>query len=102
MGLVEDRMVELTWKAYRGDYTETVKLAEKCGFKVEQGDGYLAIGGKVNTGIFKGMDPVSILVCLGFAFFGSYWPWVMPKAVEKIRGKWREEIKKQKGGLKNG
>jgi len=96
MGLVEDRMVELAWKAYHGDYTEIVKLAEACGFKVEQRDGVLAIEGMVNTGIMRGLDPVNILVCLGFAFFGSYWAWVMPKAIEKIRKLWREEVKRQK------
>jgi len=97
-------MVELAVKAWRGDYEEIIKLAEASGVPVEYNGKTLYFKGRgeypnysnVPTAIYLGLDPATILGCLGFAFFGMYWPHVMPNAMKKINKRWREEIKKIK------
>ena len=96
-------MVELAIKAGRGDYEEIIKLAEASGVPVEfhgktlrfEGRGEYPNYSNVPTAIYPSLDPTTILVCLGFAFFGMYWPWVMPNAMIILNKRWREEIKKK-------
>jgi len=103
--LIEERMVELAIKAWHGDYEEIIKLAEASGVPVEfrgktlrfRGRGEYPNYSNVPTAIYQGLDPIAILVCLGFAFFGMYWPWVMPNAMKILNKRWREEIKKKTG-----
>jgi len=100
--MIEERMVELALKAWRGDYEEIIKLAEASGVPVEfhgktlrfEGRGEYPNYSNVPTAIYPGLDPITILVCLGFAFFGMYWPWVMPNAMKILNKRWREEVKK--------
>lgn len=102
--LIEERMVELAIKAWHGDYEEIIKLAEASGVPVEFHGKTLRFGGRgkypnysnVPSAIYPGLDPITILVCLGFAFFGMYWPWVMPDAMKALNKRWREEMKKIK------
>ena len=97
-------MVELAVKAWRGDYEEIIKLAEASGVPVEfhgktlhfRGRGKYPNYSNVPTAIYPGLDSATILGCLSFAFFGMYWPHVMPNAMKKINKRWREEIKKIK------
>ena len=97
-------MVELALKAWHGDYEEIIKLAEASGVPVEYNGKTLRFRGRdeypnysnVPSAIYPVLDPATILVCLGFAFFGMCWPWVMPNAMKKLNKRWREEIKKRK------
>jgi len=97
-------MVELALKAWRGDYEEIIKLAKALDVPVEYNGKVLRLGGRgkfpgysnVPSAIYQDLDPTTILVCLGFAFFGMFWPWVMPDALKKLNKQWREEMKKIK------
>lgn len=102
--MIEDRMIELTFQAWHGNYEEIIKLAEASGINIEYNERVLSFKGRgeypkysnVPTAIYSGLDPATIFICLGFAFFGMFWPNVMPGALEKLNKRWREEIKNKK------
>lgn len=78
-----------------------IKLMEKVGavkhVKIDREKEVVAIQGKVNAGLYRGLDPINALVLLGFAFFGELWVY-MPDvdiAFKKIKKWWRGQIKKE-------
>ena len=109
MGIIEERIVDLAFQAWHGNYEEIIKLAKALDVPVEYNGKVLRLGGRgkypnysnVPSAIYPGLDPATILVCLGFAFFGMYWPWVIPNAMEALNKRWREE-KKKSGSRKKG
>jgi len=96
---IEDRMVDLAIKAWHGEYEELISLAEASGIPVEHKGETLRFNGDgdgITAGIYPELDPITILVQLGFAFFGAHWPHVIPNAMEKMKKRWKEEMKKPK------
>ena len=58
---------------------------------------YISIAGKVTVLLYRGVDPINVLVLLGLAFYGPYWV-EMPdrdEAFEYIKKWWREKMKKE-------
>lgn len=103
--MISNRMAELAVQCWRGEYEETRKLAEARGIRVKH-DGCDRISFKSTSDdfppnqasipivIYKGLDLGTIYVCLGWAFFGVYWPYIMDmKPLNKL---WKEEIKNPK------
>jgi len=101
---IEERMVDLAFQAWHGNYEEIIKLAKASGIPTEYNGKTLRFMGRgkypnytnVPTAIYPGLDPITILVCLGFAFFGMYWPGVMPNVMKSLHKRWKEEQKKIK------
>ena len=98
MTLMEDRIVDLTFQIYHGDYSEFLKLLDASDIKYTKSGKTYNIAGQVRTAIYDGLDPATIFVSLGFTFFGAFWPDVIGDGMEKVNKRWREEVKKEKGG----
>jgi len=104
MKIVSERMVELAMQAWRGDYDEIIKLAKSMDIPVEYNGKVLHLGGRgeypnysnVPTAIYKGLDPMTIFSCLGFAFFGMFWPHIIGDATKLLNKRWKEEMKKER------
>ena len=104
MSIVGERMVELAMQTWRGDYDEIIKLAKSMDIPIEYDGKVLRFGGRgeypnysnVPTAIYRGLDPMTIFACLGFAFFGMFWPYVMGDGAELLNKRWKEEAKKER------
>jgi len=97
--MITARMVELAFQVWHGNYDDLIKLANASGIETQWNGKVLQFKGRgefphysnVPTVIYKGLDPTTIFVCLGLAFFGLFWPEVMPDALEKVNKQWRAE-----------
>lgn len=96
MTIMEDRIVELTFQIYHGDYSEFLKLLDASEIKYTKSGNTYNIEGRVRTAIYDGLDPATIFVCLGFVFFGEFWTAAVGDDMEKVNKRWREEVKKGK------
>ena len=94
--MIGNRMVELTWQAYKGDYSGILNLCEAMNIKTEFHGNVLNLRGKVPTSIYNGLDPSTIFVCLGFTFFGEYWNEICVDDMKKISELWKDEVKSKK------
>ena len=59
--IIEDRIVELTFQIYHGDYSELVKLLDTSGIEYTKSGNTYNIDGRVRTAIYNGLE--SILTC---------------------------------------
>jgi len=81
-------------------FAEWLRRMEKAGaiekVEIDEKRKSIAIQGKVATGFYQGIDPINVLVLLGFAFFGEYWAFMSDtkQAFDKIHKWWKEQIKK--------
>ena len=104
MSIIGERMVELAMQAWKGNYNEIIKLAKLMDIPVEYDGKVLRFGGRgenpnysnVPTAIYKGLDPMTIFSCLGFAFFGMFWTDIIGDAMELLNKRWKEEMKKER------
>ena len=69
---------------------------EELGCKCEWKGNVLYIDGLIKTAIHRQLDPVNIYVCIAFALFGPYWPWVCGDGLKRINKIWKERLKKTK------
>ena len=97
MNIIEDRIVDLTFRIWHGDYSDLLDLLDASEIKYTKNGKTYNIDGRVRTAIYDGLDPGTIFVCLGFTFFGEFWPEVIGDGMEKVNKRWREEVKKRKG-----
>ena len=102
MGMIGERMVELAMQAWKGNYDEIIKLAKSMDIPVKYDGKVLHLGGRgkypnysnVPTAIYKGLDPMTIFSCLGFAFYGMFWTQVIGDAMKLLNKRWKEEMKR--------
>ena len=94
--MIGHRMVDLAWQAYHSDYSDILTLCDAMEIKTEFQGNVLKLNGIIPTAIYNGLDPTTIYVCLGFTFFGEYWPYVCGENVKDLNKMWREEIKSKK------
>ena len=80
-------------------FVDWLKMHERAGtlrsVEVDRDRRVVSIGGVVNTGFaLDHIDPINLLVILGFAFFGIFWIY-MPDAKEtfKLVKKWWKQRK---------
>ena len=86
-------------------FVDWLKLHERVGslksVEIDRERRVVSIGGIINTGFsLDHIDPVNLLVILGLAFFGPFWPY-MPdakQAFKLVKKWWRDQIKKRKVG----
>ena len=82
-------------------FVDWLKKHEKAGslksVEVDREQKVVSIEGIVNTGFaLDHIDPINLLVILGLAFFGPFWPY-MPDAKEAfklIKKWWKNQVKK--------
>jgi len=98
MSYLADRVIQY-FEDFNG-FAEWLRCMEKAGaiekVEIDEKRKSVAIQGKVATGFYEGIDPINVLVLLGFAFFGEYWAF-MPdtkQAFDKIHKWWKGQIKK--------
>jgi len=97
MNGISDRFVDLVFKIRAGDFDEVRRLADLSGLTITSETAHvLYVSGRVTTAIYSKLDPVTLFIVLGLAFFGEYWVDVMPDGLEKVNWRWRKEIKEQK------
>ena len=83
-------------------FLEWIRKFEKVGLLrvhvVSKEHKYLQIDGAVSTALHDRCDPLTVLVALGFAFFGPYWV-QMPDAEDAfkyVKRWWHKKIKEKK------
>lgn len=94
--MITNRLIDLTFQIRNGNFEELKTLADLSDILIREKNNVLYLNGKVNTAIYPEIDPVSIFVALGFAFFGLFWIYVMPDGLERLNKRWKVEIKEQK------
>ena len=94
--MIGHRMVDLAWQAYHSDYSNILTLCDAMEIKTEFQGNVLKLNGIIPTAIYNGLDPMTIFVCLGFAFFGYYWCDVCGENMKDLNKMWKEEIKSKK------
>ena len=103
-------MLQLAYKVIQcyedfDGFVNWLKMHEKLGtlksVEVDKKSRTVSIGGMVNTGFVIGhIDPINLLVILGFAFYGPFWPFMTDakEAFKMVREWWRNQVKKKRGG----
>lgn len=69
-------------------------LLDKAEFDGE----FLALEGRCKVAALSKSEPLTILICLGFAFFGPYWAFLpdTPEAFKIVKKWWREKRKNER------
>jgi len=97
-----DKIADLVIRFCEGDLDYVTGELRKYVQKVEVngiGNGIVVKGATgIVVGIFRDLEPITVLVQIGFALFGEVWP-MLPEfreAWKKIDRYWREKVKSEK------
>ncbi len=103
MKTIERRMTELAIQCWRGQYEDTIALAHARDIVTERDGDTIKFKhahnnpshnqASIPTAITRGMDPISISVCLVFAFFGIFWTSII--STKEVKRAWKEEEKER-------
>lgn len=101
---VAERIAELVWKCYDGDFSEASRLIEAMGGEIRREEGLLwfrSVDGLVGAIPSRevGGDPITTFVQLGFALIGPFW-FSLPhfrKAQALVNRQWEQRTKGEKG-----
>jgi len=80
-------------------FEEWLKLMSKANvIKYKRSGNIFSLEGRITTGVSPSFDPLTNLVCLGFAFFGELWVYMpdVEQAFDKVKKWWKEKIKEKK------
>ena len=94
------RLAEMTWRWIDGEPEAVLAWLRRLGMTVRaQGPDDWAIDGL--TGVTVGLtsppsDPLGVAIPLGFAFFGPWWPLVVPEMLTIVQGEWSRRRKAQR------
>lgn len=87
----------LSFQIKQDNFTEFLRLLDASKIEyTEAEEGVYNIDGLVRTAIYSSVDPATLFACMGFIFFGQFWPRVMPNGLKKLNIRWKEEMKKVK------
>ena len=87
------RLATMTWRWIDNDHEAVLAWLRGVGMTVRQLDtDTWAIDGL--SGVTVGLsvpppDPLAVVIPLGMAFFGPWWPQAVPHALDLVRGEWR-------------
>lgn len=100
---IVERITELTWRCYDGDFSETSRLIELMGGETRRENGWLwfhspfgVVGAIPSKEV--GKDPITTFVQLGFALCGQFWVHIpdFRKAQALVNRQWKRRTKKKK------